>query len=1218
MTNSPISLRLTPQVLPHYAHEAMHHSNNRHSKGERAAVTAYHFQAANSEEHQTWVGALQSVMGEEAEEERRQAMTAALDDGLMDAAKKGKKGGKKEPTAKKGGKKGDGGGLEALAAVTGEMEEILREGRVGISVESRAGQVTWADHWLVLKADGSLLAYTMLDKNRVEAAQAEGQKGKGKRKVVISNAPAAAIAGGGGAGPSSANGAAVEPEASAALANLERPPPGSKKGSTLLGLGRPEKAKGSGKKVGGIFSRRKQLKSARGLPAPGPGRKLSRKESKKAAAAAAAAGGGDAGAAPVAQRRGSKVPIAAGAAAGAAAGGKGAGAQVTLESDCTPVCRILLEGVSEVERSQGPCFYDFAIDVSVDKDHIRQMGSQGRGKEGGADGERETMLATTLEGSAAGLRFMPSAGQRDMQAWLGSLQTTLALAQRNKLPRDEMVCTMCQVVIPPHAPHPTPPSSRMMHRPPIPSHPILPPSMCQCLLKIKACTLGDAYVEGRKLSKVASSIGGSSKNLLGGSSKDLLGSNRDVAAAGLGSTKNMAADDAAEARRVAAMTKAGVLKTGQHRLFVLLAKHELPDGGEEVEEHYELYAFKSAAEAAELSMGAVVSLDGIEKVGLTMVNGAPLLTLATIDGELAMQCDKKSWESVATLYHHLDRIRMGQDPWHDMPEASVAAALRPSQLALASAGDLLGDSAEGVEGASNANARLSSGGESSGGAGSLAGLKSSGSLKSQGSSMESLSLSPAKLLEDSMLQRGVRERLVPAEGVGVVAGAVLSIQESKADGTITWTSRYVELHTDGFLRWKEPSTDNKRKTRQSIDEGTKAEKAADGVKQSRAISEARWFTPPPSTPPSAPMTHRPHAPLHPTTYRPPIPSHPIPSYPPFPSHPPISATRAREWRDCVDATHGLGCWPLGGHGWRRLQLVVPERSVTLASEDDALLEEWRQLLHDVGKGKRVREVHRGWVEKKNEMSDRWQHRYLVLLSTHELLVLQKENATQPKHIVDLATLVDVRASDEYEEDGYDFAFIIETAKGKGARVGGSTGSVGSVGRSDDGADKVVVETTTLCVCVDDEEQRTQWIEQLRRAAPDRAHRVTDHPGEKVEVADNKHRKGSVSFGLPRALGGGTAEVKPDFFASSTKTASGRFYMCDERGRLVHAKRADRHATRARYNSMVKVASLQCHSWPPRANQTASEGLTLPSTLVRSSPATQISPRGRPSRHFRCV
>ena len=28
-------------------------------------------------------------------------------------------------------------------------------------------------------------------------------------------------------------------------------------------------------------------------------------------------------------------------------------------------------------------------------------------------------------------------------------------------------------------------------------------------------------------------------------------------------------------------------------------------------------------------------------------------------------------------------------------------------------------------------------------------------------------------------------------------------------------------------------------------------------------------------------------------------------------------------------------------------------------------------------------------------------------------------------------------------------------------------------------------------------------------------------------------------------------------------------------------------------SMVKVASLQCHSWPPRARQTASEGLTRP-------------------------
>ena len=50
-----------------------------------------------------------------------------------------------------------------------------------------------------------------------------------------------------------------------------------------------------------------------------------------------------------------------------------------------------------------------------------------------------------------------------------------------------------------------------------------------------------------------------------------------------------------------------------------------------------------------------------------------------------------------------------------------------------------------------------------------------------------------------------------------------------------------------------------------------------------------------------------------------------------------------------------------------------------------------------------------------------------------------------------------------------------------------------------------------------------------------------------------------------------------------------------------------------------------HSWPPRAHQSASEGLGLPSALVRRGPASQTPPRGRafpargrPSRRFRRV
>ena len=62
-----------------------------------------------------------------------------------------------------------------------------------------------------------------------------------------------------------------------------------------------------------------------------------------------------------------------------------------------------------------------------------------------------------------------------------------------------------------------------------------------------------------------------------------------------------------------------------------------------------------------------------------------------------------------------------------------------------------------------------------------------------------------------------------------------------------------------------------------------------------------------------------------------------------------------------------------------------------------------------------------------------------------------------------------------------------------------------------------------------------------------------------------------------------------------------------------------------YNSMVKVASWRAHGGPQRAHQTASQGLGLPSALVRRGPAPLIPPggrafqaRGRPSHHFHCV
>ena len=57
----------------------------------------------------------------------------------------------------------------------------------------------------------------------------------------------------------------------------------------------------------------------------------------------------------------------------------------------------------------------------------------------------------------------------------------------------------------------------------------------------------------------------------------------------------------------------------------------------------------------------------------------------------------------------------------------------------------------------------------------------------------------------------------------------------------------------------------------------------------------------------------------------------------------------------------------------------------------------------------------------------------------------------------------------------------------------------------------------------------------------------------------------------------------------------------------------------------EVRSWRGHSWPPRAPQTASEGLGRPSALVRSGPASETPPRGRglpargpASRRFRRV
>ena len=117
----------------------------------------------------------------------------------------------------------------------------------------------------------------------------------------------------------------------------------------------------------------------------------------------------------------------------------------------------------------------------------------------------------------------------------------------------------------------------------------------------------------------------------------------------------------------------GLLKPGQYRFFVLLARQE-QQGDDDVEVRYTLLAFVSAAEAAEVAMGAAVSLDGIEAVLLNKSGGTSLLTLRTADGELGLQADKKHAEEQLSAWHrHLECIRLGQDPWQeqDMQDAAT-------------------------------------------------------------------------------------------------------------------------------------------------------------------------------------------------------------------------------------------------------------------------------------------------------------------------------------------------------------------------------------------------------------------------------------------------------------------------------------------------------------------------------------------------------------------
>ena len=78
-------------------------------------------------------------------------------------------------------------------------------------------------------------------------------------------------------------------------------------------------------------------------------------------------------------------------------------------------------------------------------------------------------------------------------------------------------------------------------------------------------------------------------------------------------------------------------------------------------------------------------------------------------------------------------------------------------------------------------------------------------------------------------------------------------------------------------------------------------------------------------------------------------------------------------------------------------------------------------------------------------------------------------------------------------------------------------------------------------------------------------------------------------------------------------------MAEQLDRALHSSAYDGGA------AWSKWPSWRGHGWPPRARQAASEGLGLPSALVRRGPASQTPPRGRglpargrPSRRFRRV
>ena len=124
-------------------------------------------------------------------------------------------------------------------------------------------------------------------------------------------------------------------------------------------------------------------------------------------------------------------------------------------------------------------------------------------------------------------------------------------------------------------------------------------------------------------------------------------------------------------------------------------------------------------------------------------------------------------------------------------------------------------------------------------------------------------------------------------------------------------------------------------------------------------------------------------------------------------------------------------------------------------------------------------------------------------------------------------------------------------------------------------------------------QRIRWLETLWTPRPE-----TDAAWAEWQAA---MRRASV-FGQDAAIGRSLRGCR--------RTEARAFGLKARLSRLLTSTVAMYELASLLYERMVKVRSWRGHSCPPEASLTASEGLGLPSALVKRDPASQIPPRGR--------